>query len=85
MTYLLKFKTENAEAKALLEYLQKSNIVEFIEPTDNINLVSNQTVKDLSIQERIERVKKTFGTIKSNVTISNEMLRRENLYDDESR
>jgi uncharacterized membrane protein len=32
MTYLLKFKTENAEAKALLEYLQKLDIVDFIKP-----------------------------------------------------
>lgn len=44
-----------------------------------------QKMSDLSIEDRIERVRKTFGTIKSHNEISNEMLSRENLYDDEGR
>lgn len=34
MTYFLKFKIENTETKALVEYLQKLDIVEFIKPSN---------------------------------------------------
>jgi hypothetical protein len=53
MTYLLKFKTENAETKALLEYLQKSNIVEFVKPTVEDYTLVGEPISIEGFQEMI--------------------------------
>jgi hypothetical protein len=53
MTYLLKFKTENAEAKALLEYLQKLNVVEFIKPTEDDYTLAGEPMSMTEFQKMI--------------------------------
>jgi len=67
---------------------------DFIEIANDIRDIKNQlrakieevrTGKKLTKEERLERLKKSFGTIKSDVYLSTEDLSRENLYDDEGR
>ena len=67
---------------------------DFIEIANDISDIKNQLRNKINAaikgiketkEERLERLKKSFGGIKSDVYLSAENLRRENLYDDDGR
>jgi hypothetical protein len=67
---------------------------DFIEIANDITDIKNQLRNKINAaikgiketkEERLERLKKSFGGIKSDVYLSPDDLRRENLYDDDGR
>ena len=65
---------------------------DFIEIANDISDIKNQLKNKINAaikgiketkEEKLERLKKSFGTIDSDIVLTNEDLRRENLYDDE--
>ena len=67
---------------------------DFIEIANDITDIKNQLRNKINAaikgiketkEERLERLKKSFGTIHSDVYLSAEDLRRENLYEDDGR
>ncbi|MFT4019844.1 MAG: hypothetical protein QM668_22965, partial [Agriterribacter sp.] len=67
---------------------------DFIEVANDIRDIKNQLRNKINdavkgtketTEQKLEKLKRSFGTIKSDVYLSNEDLRRENLYDDDGR
>lgn len=56
-----------------------------LEEGEEVQIVISKIGKRLSKEEKTEKIKQTFGTIKNKPIVSLENLRRENLYNDDER
>jgi len=71
----------DAEGKLVLKYLPFRNQ----KHVEVVLLIDESEVSDINIEEKIQRLKASFGTIKSSHQFSDEMLTREEIYDEEGR
>lgn len=71
-----------------LDEMQKTRLLAFVQsilggaPSKRS---SPSSILELSVEERLERAKKSFGTINSKLSPSLDSLRRENIYGDDER